>query len=65
MVIEETAIPRKFPADRIEFAVVLFSGGNMSDTIEYANGSTEELMVPCKNLKAHRSAKEGIVPVPI
>jgi len=62
---DETAIPKKLPAERIEFAVVLFSGGNMSDTIEYANGSTEELIVPCKNLNAHRSAKDGIVPAPI
>jgi len=46
MVIEESAIPRKFAADRNEFAVVLFSGGNMSDTIEYAIGSIAALMAP-------------------
>ena len=65
IVIEDKAIPRKFPAERIEFAVVLLSGGNMSDTIPYTNGSTAELMVPWRNLKAQRRANEGIVPDPI
>jgi len=46
MVIDDKAIPRKFPAERIEFAVVLFSGGNISATIPYTNGSTAELIAP-------------------
>jgi len=46
MVIEERAIPRKLAADRNELAVVLFSGGKISDTSEYAMGSIAELMAP-------------------
>jgi len=64
IVIDEIAIPRKLAADRNELAVVLFSGGKMSDTNEYAIGSMAELMAPWRNLKQAKSANEGMIPVP-
>ena len=58
-------MPRKPPADKIEFAVVLLPGGKMSPIKEYAIGSTDELIAPWRNLKTQRSVKEDKVPFEI
>jgi len=46
IVIDESAIPKKFPADITELAVLLFSGGKKSDINENARGLTAELISP-------------------
>lgn len=62
---EDIPIPMKFLDDKIEFAIVLFSGGKISAANEYAIGSIVELMAPWRNLKVHRSSKVGVAPLPI